>query len=66
MTEEKQMATQPETLKPGPPKELIEMMIMQLETAFNTAFTVTPAPEYVKEASKGLLDSLKRWAEEGK
>jgi hypothetical protein len=42
----------------APPKEMLEMMIMQLETAIESF----PAPQFVVKAGKEFIESLKAWS----
>jgi len=42
---------------PAPPKEMLDIIIMQLEGAMSA----TAAPDYVTEACKGFVDALKKW-----
>jgi hypothetical protein len=42
---------------PAPPKDMLDMIIFQMQTAIDT----TPAPKYVKKATSDFIDALKRW-----
>jgi hypothetical protein len=45
------------TVTPPPPKEMLDMIIMQLEGAMES----TQAPGYVKEACGEFVESLRKW-----
>lgn len=47
---------------PAPPPEMVDMMVLQLESII----TSVKAPEYVEVAAKEFIAAMKKWAAEGK
>lgn len=46
---------------PAPPKEMIDIIVMQLRSAL----AGTPAPDYVLQSGMAFIESLERWSREG-